>query len=272
MTGTGTEGADIMKHEPIGPAAAGGYLRFRPARGPRGLGCWIASPAAPRPGATPLVAVHGIARDARAQAAAYAPRAAAEGRTVIAPLFEEPRWTGYQRLAPNRADLALIDLLAELEGEGRIDAGPVDLAGFSGGAQFGHRFAMLYPTRIRRATFAAAGFWTFPDESPFPAGLGGGWGARLAAGLDRFLGLDLAVVVGGADTERDPGLRATKGIDARQGPNRVERARRFVAALAAEAARRGRPAPASFTLLPGLGHDFDDCAAEGSLVSLVFRA
>ena len=51
----------------------------------------------------------------------------------------------------------------------RADFGRVDLVGFSGGAQFAHRFAMLYPGCVRRVVVAAAGWYTYIDPSrPFP--------------------------------------------------------------------------------------------------------
>jgi pimeloyl-ACP methyl ester carboxylesterase len=246
-------------------AAAAFALIHRPGRGPRALDCWLALPAAPRPGARPLIAVHGIARGAREQAEAFAPAAAAQGRVVVAPLFDEARWSGYQRaVAPRRADAALLGLLSELEGEGAIAPGPFDLFGYSGGAQFAHRFAMLYPHRLGSLSVCAAGWWTMPDATAFPYGLGGDRGALLGAGLDRFLGLDIRVSVGADDDRPDGATRSTPALDAAQGPDRLSRARAWVAALRAEAARRGLPAPkATFALLPSCGHDFGACAAAG---------
>ncbi len=252
------------------PGTVGAFaLRQHRGRGPRALDCWIARPAAPRPDAPPLVAIHGIGRGAREMAEIFAVRAAAQGRTVIAPLFDEERWNGYQRaVAPRRADRALLALLDELTTEGLVASGPRDLAGYSGGAQFAHRFAMLYPRRLRRLSVCAAGWWTMPDGAAFPYGLSGEWGARLAAGLDRFLALDIRVSVGGADDVPDPAMRASPALDAAQGGDRVSRARAWVAALRAMAARRGIPDPRlSLTVLPGAGHDFSACA-EAGLVDL----
>lgn len=249
----------------IDHAAPAFALVHRPGRGPRALDCWLALPAEPRPGARPLVAVHGISRGAREQAEAFALAAAARGRVVIAPLFDEARWNGFQRaVAPRRADAALLALLAELEGEGVIAPGLVDLFGFSGGAQFAHRFAMLYPHRLRGLSVCAAGWWTMPDATAFPYGLGGAQGALLAAGLDRFLGLDIVVSVGSDDDRPDAATRSAPALDAAQGPDRVSRARAWVAALRAEAARRSLPDPKlTFALLPFCGHDFGACAAAG---------
>lgn len=240
-------------------------LLHRPARGPGALPCWIALPDEPLPDAPPLVAVHGIARGAQEQAETFGAEACAAGRIVVAPLFDEASWTGYQRaLAPKRADLALLGLLDGLADAGLIPPGPFDLAGYSGGAQFAHRFALLYPHRLRRLSVCAAGWWTMPGDAPFPYGLGGRRGAVLAAGLDRFLGLDIRVSVGADDDRPDAATRSTPDLDAAQGPDRVSRARAWVAALRVEAARRGHDTDRlSLAMLPGSGHDFRACAAAG---------
>lgn len=259
------------------PAAAPCVIAWRAPAGRRGLGCWIVQPKRPRPGATPLLAIHGINRGADEIAEAFAARAAAEGRTVIAPLFTEDDWQGYQRLvAPRRADLALMALLDDLRLSGVVGGGRVDLFGYSGGAQCAHRFAMLHPQRVRRLSACAAGWWTFPDAAAFPYGHGGaagGWGARMAAALPEFLRLDITVSVGADDDRPDPNMRSMPALDAQQGASRLERARRWTAALTAAAAARRLPAPRiSFTILPGSGHDFTACARAGLVDLTLGRA
>lgn len=250
--------------------AAAFTISHRAGKGPRPLDCWIALPEQPRPGARALVAVHGIARGAKAQAEAFAARAAALGRPVIAPLFDERRWQGYQRtVAPRRADLALLGLMQDLAVEGVIEHRAFDLFGFSGGAQFAHRFAMLYPNRLRRLSVCAAGWWTMPEAAPFPYGLQGAWGAKLEAGLARFLRLEIAVSVGALDNLPDPNTRSTAALDVRQGRDRVSRAEAWTDALIATAARLGVDGPRpTLTVLPGCGHDFEQCAADGALARL----
>jgi pimeloyl-ACP methyl ester carboxylesterase len=250
----------------IASAPASAAPVHRPGRGRKGLACWIARPAAPRPGAAPLVAIHGISRQADLHAALFAPAAAAQGRTVIAPLFNEDAWPGYQRLvARGRADLALLSLLEELRVEGVIGAGRIALVGYSGGAQFAHRFAMLYPHLIERLCVASAGWWTFPDAAPFPYGLGGVWGARLAAGLPGFLALPVTVCVGEDDNAPDENTRSGPAIDAQQGRDRLTRARRWADALHAAATARGIAPRVSFAILPGAGHDVAQCVRSGGL-------
>jgi len=257
---------------------AGFRLVFRPARHDGGLACWIAWPDRVDPSARVLVAVHGIRRGADVKAALFAPRAAALGRIVIAPLFDAQRWPRYQRLGDG-ADSALLELL---EGLGDDAVTPIearkrfDLCGFSGGAQFAHRFAMLYPERIGRLCLASAGWYTFPDHSPYPYGLGppGGSGARTArmqSRFENFLRLPIDVYVGARDNRRDANTRSGDSVDRQQGRDRRSRASRWSEALAIEAGVRGIVPSIRFKVLPGCGHNFRRCAQRGGLVDEVLR-
>ena len=231
---------------------------------------WLVEPSSRGSAHPPLVVVHGITRNAEGIALRLAPRALAQGRTLVMPLFEEPAFKGYQRVfGRQRADLALIALLDALVEEGVLPSGPVDLAGFSGGAQFAHRFAWLYPHRVGRLTLAAAGWWTFPDAAPFPYGLGRGdlgpadaarW---LRANTPDFLDREITVAVGGEDCVPDSNTRRGSAIDAQQGIDRMTRARRWHDAIAATAERHGLEPRVTFRVLPGAGHDFGACADAG---------
>ena len=58
-------------------------------------------------------------------------------------------------------------------------AGPFYLFGFSGGAQFAHRYVLAHPDRVAAAGIGAAGWYTFPDSAtPYPYGLGRGAGQQ----------------------------------------------------------------------------------------------
>ena len=255
-------------------------LFHRPGHGRHGLAAWIALPAEPGPDPTPLVAVHGIRRGAREQAAAFADRATALGRPVIAPEFDAARWPLYQQaVRRGRADLALLELMAELRLAGIWRTARFELFGYSGGAQFAHRFAMLHPHLLRRLSLAAAGWYTFPDAAPFPYGLGPrgaegtDWGAMASARLAEFLALAATVVVGEDDDRPDEHTRRGEAIDRQQGTNRRARAGAWVAALGRAAAVRGLPAPAlRLRVLPGSGHDFTECMERGGLGALVLGA
>ncbi len=250
-------------------------LVFRPAPHDGALACWIALPEWIDRSAPALVAVHGIRRGAEEQAALFAPQAAALGRVVIAPLFDAQRWPRYQRLGGG-ADAALLGLLERLGGEGVAPLDRFDLFGFSGGAQFAHRFAMLHPERIARLCVASAGWYTFADAAPYPYGLGADSGhdaraARMRSRLDAFLRLPIDVCVGARDDRRDANTRSGDAIDRQQGRNRRARASRWSEALAIEAAVRGIVPRIRHVVLPGCGHDFRRCAQRGGLAEQVLR-
>lgn len=258
------------------PAHGGARLEFVPARAPGGLGCWLAVPRQPDPGAPLLVAVHGIRRGAEEQAELFAARAAALGRTVVAPLFDATHWSGYQRLGGARpADMALTELLQTLRDDGLDAPARFDLFGFSAGAQFAHRYAMLHPEHIARLSVAAAGWYTFPDAAAFPYGLAtpagrtDGRGRAMQAALGRFLRLPIRVHVGALDNRRDPNTRRGVAIDRQQGLHRRERAARWVEALQLAAAVRGIRADVRLSVLHDVGHDFRACMQHAGLADRV---
>lgn len=261
---------------PAGTCSGTGRLIHRPASGATGLGYWLAMPARIDHSRPLLVAVHGISRDARAQAELFAPRANALGQVVVAPEFGEKHWKRYQKaVIGQRSDVALLGLLDELRATGIWHGRRIELAGYSGGAQFAHRFAMLYPHLLARLSVVSAGWYTFPDEAPFPYGLGeaegaaSGWGAMAAAHLDRFLGLPIQICVGAKDNRRDRNTRRGPEIDAQQGRDRVARATAWSAALIAAARKRGIRPDITLRILPDCGHDFGDCVTRGGLDRIV---
>ncbi|NIA72423.1 hypothetical protein HBA54_27930 [Pelagibius litoralis] len=258
------------------PSAMGFTLQRRSAKGRGALGCWLALPGEMAADATPLVAVHGIQRRARDQARFFGERAAALGRPVIAPLFDENHWPHYQQVVrKKRADLALLALMMELRLAGVWKTRKFDLAGYSGGAQFAHRFAMLYPQLVSRLTVASAGWYTFPDKATYPYGLSArpgrsdDWGPRLAAGLDQFLRIPVQVCVGADDNIQDPNTRSGPEIDRQQGKDRVTRGIHWAESLREAAEARGLTPAVEFDLLSDCGHDFRACVQRGGLDRLV---
>ncbi|MEM9782073.1 MAG: hypothetical protein AAF899_06325 [Pseudomonadota bacterium] len=259
---------------------------FWPAQGPASVGAWIALPDRMQPGADPFVVVHGIKRSARSAAEGFAEQALAQGRPVIAPEFTEACWPLYQQVVrQGRADLALLGLMQGCRAAGIWQSARFDLCGYSGGAQFAHRFAMLYPHLIGHLTLISAGWYTFPDMAPFPYGLGQQrrgrrakgpserekpcWGPRLAAGIGAFLDLPIDVAVGGRDVVADAHLRRGVRLDRQQGITRLQRARSWVAALGAVAADLRRPPPRiRLTIVEAADHDLNACLDGGTLAAL----
>ena len=199
------------------------------------------------------------------------------GAIVVAPLFADDRFPDYQRLGRNgrgaRADFALDAVLCEVE---RLTGAATErfyLTGFSGGAQFAHRYAMAHPRRIAALALCAAGWYTFPESGrPFPYGIKAcphlpGVVFNPAA----FLRIPTLVAVGDEDAVRDEALNASAKVDRQQGRDRVERARRWLSAMRTAAEGFAFNTRYEFELLPRAGHDFGDCAkrSRGDLIRRV---
>jgi pimeloyl-ACP methyl ester carboxylesterase len=223
----------------------------------------------------PLVVVHGAGRGATRQFRAFLPTAIARGIPLIAPIFPPERFMGYQSLAgvdgPLSALAAIVDTLDDADWHLRMATDRVDLLGFSGGAQFVHRFAMLSPTRVRRAVVVSAGWYTYLDaDRPFPRGTAPSprSGGR-SIDTDAFLQIPMHVLVGERDVERGANLRTNDKIDRRQGRDRLTRALRWLDHLEEAADTRALPPRVSFDLLPDTGHSFAEAVDRGALVARV---
>jgi pimeloyl-ACP methyl ester carboxylesterase len=227
--------------------------------------------------ALPLVALHGISRNARALWHAFGPLAEAQGRALLVPHFAKDHWPLFQQIGRARPDLALLDLLQQAGLSGKR----VDLFGFSGGAQLAHRFAMLYPHRVGTLHLAAPGWYTFPDTGvAWPLGLGACQPQRMCgfdpASLSRlqlshYLSLRVRLWVGALDVQRDSSLRQTADLDASQGKTRIARAERYAEAFDRAARSMGITPDIKLTVLPGCGHDFTQCATVGGLAARVMH-
>lgn len=225
-------------------------------------------PAGASPDLPLLVAIHGISRNAREQAALFSPLATRNGFSVLAPRFDEDEYRDYQRLGRpgrgRRADAALDSLLAELQRTG-VASREIFLFGYSGGGQFVHRYGMAHPERVRGVIVAAAGWYTFPDPSlDYP------YGIRVDAELPGvhlrpkdFLRVPMLAVVGDDDRDRDESLRRSRALDRQQGRNRVERARRWVRAMRTAAREREMHPRVELATLDGAGHSFEESMRAG---------
>lgn len=227
------------------------------------------------PGAPLLVSVHGIARNAAAHVYKLIDDAERYGLSIVAPLFEKNRYGQYQQLVDSRtgarADLALIDILDIC---GRLSAASVErvlMFGFSGGAQFSHRFTFAYPRRVASAILVSAGWYTFPDEAlAYPFGLRSDAVPGLPAwNLPEALRVPQHVMVGELDVERDSSLRQSDWLDHEQGITRLERARRWVDAMGCVGGRNNGGRAPSFSILPGVAHSFSEAVEAAFLPRLV---
>jgi len=126
-------------------------------------------PGSPPPGL--LVTVHDSTRNHLDCARRFAPFAKAHGLVVLAPLFPrnvlgDGQADGYKFL--REQDLRYDQLLHEMIDEaGRRTGGDGShffLQGYSGGAQFVHRYLLIHPERLRAVSVGAPGVVTLPDE------------------------------------------------------------------------------------------------------------
>jgi len=224
----------------------------------------------------PLVLVHGISRNVQQHIEAFSGLARQTGRMLIAPLFDEGCCKRYQQAWTRqcRADQMLLAVLQDVRRVSGYLFKQIILYGFSGGAQFGHRFAMLHPEMVSQLAIASAGWYTFPDhQQAFPYGISADSrkGIRLTKNLKCFLSIPILVMVGDTDIKRDGNLRKGKDIDHQQGLSRAERAARWVRAMRWEAVIQSVQSNILLSVLPDSTHDFDKCVKKGGMVSCVTK-
>lgn len=239
------------------------------------ISAYVITPEQPATGA-PLMAIHGISRKAEELVEHFQPEAEANRQVIIVPFFDQDAWPVFQRItAKHRPDLALLTLLNTLRQDRVIGSEPVNLFGFSGGAQLAHRFAMLFPELVNEIHLGSAGWYTLPSpDLPYPLGMGpgpsgGNWHRLMAGSLPRFLNRPIRVYVGANDTAQDKALRRDPLLNQVQGDTRVERAERYVRLIARRQTEMGLPVTARLHLLENCVHDFGQCCKEGGLVGLI---
>lgn len=224
-----------------------------------------------------VVLVHGIARNAAEHILRFQTRADHAGAILVAPLFVKKTFGQYQQVIDQRtgtrADEALFDILDAVAAATGASVERFYLFGFSGGAQFAHRFMMLHPERTAAIAIAAAGWYTFPDaELPYPYGIGSSPIPSRPFDPGRFLSVPRHVLVGEQDLSRDESFRTSRKLDRAQGTTRLARAQSWFEAMN-EATRSsgGEAGRSRMTLLKGIGHSFTEAAQQEELDTIVFR-
>ncbi|MGB0466856.1 MAG: hypothetical protein ACPGF7_04895 [Pontibacterium sp.] len=208
-----------------------------------------------------IVAVHGISRNSQQQVQAYAGLAEEHGLWLLAPEFDKAQFPGYQRLAKTaqaaRADLALNTLLIAFRGLRQQPELKIHLCGYSGGAQFAHRYAYLHPYNLASLTLVSAGWYTLTDEqTDYPLGTGDWpkWQGPLR--LNDFLKIPAFVMVGSQDIRREKSLRQDTRVDHQQGLNRLQRAHTWVETTNRAKQTQGLTPDIRLCLMPNQRHDF----------------
>jgi len=95
--------------------------------------------------------------------------------------------------------------------------------------------------------------------------------ASLHIDFPAFQQVPKCVLVGDRDVERDPSLRSNRVLDREQGDNRLARATAWVAAVNRASARAGQDPACRLVVVPGAGHDWQECYAQGRMHEHVAR-
>jgi pimeloyl-ACP methyl ester carboxylesterase len=222
-----------------------------------------------------FVAVHGTGRDPEYYVRNFSGKAENAGLALMAPLFDEWRYSHYQAIererGGNRADLALQTMVASLKASLGITSKQILLYGHSGGAQFAHRYMMAHPEEVAALAVSAAGYYTWPDPAlSYPLGLLNP--ARDGAPTfepEEFLRVPAAVFVGSGDIIRDEDLYTTPQVDELQGRTRVARGKIWVDKMQAAARARGYDTPYDYEVIAGARHGLSTLLERG-LATRVF--
>lgn len=224
-----------------------------------------------------FVTVHGISRNAREHADRFASYAERYGAVLIAPYFSKDRFPDYQRLGRKgkgeRADSVLDRIVADAS---RLTGASTDglyLFGYSGGAQFVHRYTLAHPERVKRLVLGAPGWYTFPDPGlKYPRGIGPSKNLPgLAMDPRRFLTVPTCVLVGERDVRQDKALNTSAVIEQQQGMTRLERGEHWIAAMTRAAQAQGLKTSYTFHTLPRSRHSFTQSMVRGNMGERVFN-
>lgn len=224
-----------------------------------------------------FVAVHGLACNPHELARTFSAYCETAGVVMLAPIFTTEQHGDYQRLGRigrgTRADVALDRCVAEVVSLTNADAEQLYMFGYSGGAQFVHRYLMAHPHRVAGAVAASAGWYTFPDmKVRFPYGVRS---QRRLPGVnfnpEEFLRVPVTVLVGRNDVSSEQ-LRSTERVNRQQGINRVDRARNWVAAMRSAAKEYGYEPCVTCVEVPDVNHAFTQFCERGALPERVFAA
>lgn len=223
-----------------------------------------------------FVTVHGISRNAREHAERFASFAERYGVVLIAPYFSKDRFPDYQRLGRKgkgeRADLALDRIVDEVGRLTGAQAGKLFLFGYSGGAQFVHRYTLAHPERVAKVVLGAPGWYTFPDPTvKYPKGIAQ---AKSLPGVafdpSGFLAIPTCVLVGERDVRQDVALNKSPKIEQQQGATRLERGEHWIAAMTRAAEAQGLKTSYTFHTLPRSRHSFTQSMRRGRMGEMVF--
>lgn len=221
-----------------------------------------------------FITVHGISRNASEHAKKFADYAEEFGVVLIAPYFPSDRFPDYQRLGRKgkRADKALNKIVSEVVQLTGANAKKLYLFGYSGGAQFVHRYMLAYPHHVAKIVLGAPGWYTLPNPIlTFPIGIQQSQSLpQVQFNPALFLHIPACVLVGEKDNRRDADLNKSAKIDKLQGRTRIERGRHWVEEMTYQARAKGLSTTYAFHLLPNSPHSFSISMKRGGMGEKTF--
>ncbi len=209
-----------------------------------------------------LVSVHGVTRNAIEHCVKFARNFPLDNIVFVAPLFSKERFKKFQILGKDtdgyRPDQALNEILKEIRSKYNINTGKIILSGYSGGGQFAHRYAMIYPQEIKKLVLMAPGWYTFPDENiEYPEGIGANSEfADLVINPANLLDIPINIIIGKQDIKRDSLLNRKESIDKNQGRNRIERSQNWVKSMMKLAIELKKLPEIKLNIIPNAAHSF----------------
>jgi pimeloyl-ACP methyl ester carboxylesterase len=229
--------------------------------------CLYAPPELPRGAAfrNLLVYVHGHGRRFQYLLNALRPIARECALMVLCPLFpanvrRDGNLEGYKYLEEEgvRYDEVLLDMIGEVRGAFPFAEERTLLGGFSGGAQFAHRFAFLHARAVSAVSIASPGTVTLPDPDLawWPGLSDVDERFRVVPDLEALRQVKMQLVVGANENEEEAGVspmsRYWSDDAMRAGANRIERLETLGRAL------DGLGISARVDIVPSAGHKFSE--------------
>jgi pimeloyl-ACP methyl ester carboxylesterase len=210
-----------------------------------------------------LVYIHGEGRRFQLILNALRTLGNASGYMIVCPLFpanilRDGNIEGYKYLREGdlRYDEVMIDIVSEVRSAFDFVKPRFLLGGFSGGAQFAHRFLYLYPEMLEAVSIAAPGSVTLLDESlqwwPGIGSMERVFGRHID--LEALKQVDIQLVIGDADKKGGAPARASSIYWSDEwhvaGKDRVERLKSLHNSYLNQGLR------AELDIVPGTSHNF----------------
>ena len=232
---------------------------------------WINEPVLPISSRV-LILVHGISRNALHMLRSFSKAARDNQYTLIVPFFDRTQYPDYQRLGRygrgNRADIALNKILDSWFEDSDHK---VHLFGFSGGAQFAHRYALAHTERIRSITMTSAGWYTdLTSKKAFPKGINACASLPdLSFNVEALLHCPTYTLIGEKDTACKNNLRSSGELNSTQGITRLDRAKWFNQSLNKLCKQKNIPSQHRLEVLKNTCHEFGQGDVRADLVKKV---